>query len=83
MRTERGLVVLEAARQQAGLSVSDLWIACVSLGSMGTITELEAILSGRTRADRHAHNLIAQALNDRFTSMDLDHPVAYFDDPPT
>lgn len=72
--------LLETARQQAGLSVLELWLAYFALGGLAMLGDLEAILAGRTRVERHDHDLLALALNERFLDMDLDHPVPYFAD---
>lgn len=71
------VLVLEAARQQAGLSVLELWLAYFALGGMATVPEVEAILAGMERPGIRDHDLLALALNERFSEMDLDHPVQY------
>lgn len=71
-------ISFETARQQAGLSAIELWLAYFSLGGLATPGDLESILAGRTRADRRDHDLLSLALNERFLDMDLDHPMPYF-----
>lgn len=71
-------ISLETARQQAVLSVAELWLAYFTLGGLATPGDIEAILAGRTRADQREYDLLALALNERFADMDLDHPVPYF-----
>lgn len=74
--------VLERARIDVGLSVSDLWFRYFALGGMGTALEVEGYLLGALEADEHDHDLLAVALNERFSELGGDHPVAYVDDQP-
>jgi hypothetical protein len=70
---------LEVARQQAALSMSELWFAYLGLGGMAMPAELHACayVLGVARPDRHEYNVLALALNERFADMELDHPVPY------
>lgn len=72
--------VLEAYRRDAGLSHSELWLRYFELGGMSTCFQLEACLHGALRPTSHDHDVIAHALNERFTELGEDHPVAYSDD---
>jgi hypothetical protein len=72
--------MLEAARLQAGLTTGELWLRCFSLGGSGNFVQLQSFLTGRERPARLQYNIIAQALNERFQELDLDHPVPYFED---
>lgn len=74
---------LENARQQSGLTMAELWFACVGLGGTAMPPELYAYVQGRSTPARHEYNVVAQALNERFADMDLDHPVPYFNEPET
>jgi hypothetical protein len=74
--------VLEQARIDVGLSVGDLWYRYFALGGMGTVLEVEGYLLGALVADGHDHDLLAVALNERFSELGGDHPVAYADDQP-
>ena len=80
MSGHRSSDVLEAARHRSGYSVIELWIAYFSVGGRASVADVQAILAGRAEADRRDHDRLAQALNDRFVDMALDHPVPYFDD---
>lgn len=71
---------LENARQQSGLSMVELWFACVGLGGTAMPPELSEYVLGRSTPDRREYNVVAQALNERFNDMELDHPVPYFDE---
>jgi hypothetical protein len=69
--------ILEAARQQAGLSHRDLWIAYCALGGMAGPEALDAYLLGNAIPDRVEYDVIAQTLNDCFVGAGADHPVPY------
>lgn len=70
----------EAARQQAGMSVAELWVGQLAIGGMMSPSQLEAILAGTLVADDHDHDALAQALNDRLTDLGVDDRVTYSDD---
>jgi hypothetical protein len=44
---------------------------------MSTGFELEAILYGALTPTTHNHDIIAHAINERFSELGGDHPVAY------
>jgi hypothetical protein len=69
--------VLDSYRQEAGLSHSELWLRYFELGGMSTGFELEAYLSGALVPASFDRDLIAHALNERFTELGADHPVTY------
>ena len=72
--------VLEKARRTLNLSISDLWFRYFSLGGMSTALEVEAFLYGALIAEPHNRDLLAVALNERFSEIGQDHPLAYADD---
>jgi hypothetical protein len=78
--TARAGEVLERARQQADLPVEQLWVQCQGIGSHVSPDGLEAILAGTVAPTSEQHDEIAQALNDTFVDLGLDHPVPYSDD---
>lgn len=71
---------LEQARRQAGLSQGDLWFRYFGLGGMSSALEMEAYLYGALKASDRDRDLIAVALNERFSELGGDHPVPYTDD---
>lgn len=73
---------LEQARCTLGLSLDDLWMRYFALGGMSTALELEAYLFGALVAAPHEHDLLAVALNERFSELGGDHPVPYQGDAP-
>ncbi|MFP5318989.1 MAG: hypothetical protein ACLGI2_11940 [Acidimicrobiia bacterium] len=67
--------VLEAARVQASMSVSDLWLAYFALGGEMRPDGLRSYLADGT--GRVEYDIVAQALNERFSDLGADHPVPY------
>jgi hypothetical protein len=74
--------VLDVYRRDADLSHPELWLRYFELGGMSTGLQLEAVLYGALRPSDHDHDLIAHALNERFTELGGDHPVPYAEDEP-
>ena len=68
---------LEAARRELGLSVADLWFRYFALGGMSPALEVEAILFGALLTNAHNREVLAVALNERFSELGKDHPVPY------
>ena len=71
---------LERARQELGLSMGALWIRYFGLGGMRDPLEVEAVLFGALVADVEDLDLLAVALNERFSELGRDHPLPYSDD---
>jgi hypothetical protein len=74
------LNVLDTYRQAAGLTHGELWLRYFELGGMSTGFEVEAILYGLAIPGIRDHDVIAHALNERFSELGADHPVAYLAD---
>jgi hypothetical protein len=72
--------VLDQARQDADLSHGELFLRYFELGGMSSSLELEAFCYGALRPSAHDYEVIAHALNERFSELGRDHPVAYSDD---
>jgi hypothetical protein len=71
---------LEKARRGLSLSVSDLWWRYFAIGGMSTELEIEAILYQALIPTDTDHDMLAVALNERFSELGRDHPVPYSDD---
>jgi hypothetical protein len=71
---------LETARLALGLSVAQLWLDCFGLGGNLGPRALEGFLSGRTAVNDYEHDVVTQALNERFADRAADHPLAYADE---
>jgi hypothetical protein len=69
--------VLDAYRQEAGLSHQELWLRYLERGGIGNGTDVEAIVCGVLVPSDHDHDVIALALNERFMELGRDHPVPY------
>lgn len=72
--------VLDVYRRDARLSREELWLRYFELGGMSTSLQLEAFLCGVLQPTAHEHNLIAHALNERFSELGGDYPVPYAED---
>ena len=68
---------LDGYRQEAGLSHGELWLRYFEMGGMSTAFELEAFLLGVLVPSGYDHDVIAQALNERFVELGGNHPVPY------
>lgn len=65
------------ARDDAGLSAPELWRRYVELGGMSSSDEVESILRLEVLPTLHDHDVLAHALNERFSELGRNHPVAY------
>jgi hypothetical protein len=72
--------VLDRARKDAGLTHGELFERYFALGGMASALQVEAFCYGALRASSHDHDLVAHAINERFSELGGDHPVAYHDD---
>jgi hypothetical protein len=72
--------MLDLYRQVAELSFEELWMRYFELGGMSTALQLEGFLYGALQPIPHDHDVIAHALNERFTERGGDHPVPYAED---
>lgn len=72
--------LLERARQGLDLSVSDLWWRYFAIGGISTELELEAILYKALIPSPVDLDMLAVALNERFSELGGDHPLPYSDD---
>lgn len=77
---ENQIDLLERARKGLGLSVSDLWWRYFAIGGMSTELEIEAIMYRALVPSRPDCDLLAVALNERFSELGGDHPLPYSDD---
>lgn len=75
-----GVGILEQARRDVDMSVDDLWMRYFALGGMSTALEIEAYLLGALLPANHERDVIAVALNERFSELGGDHPVPYSSD---
>lgn len=72
--------VLEQGRLDVGLSHGELWFRYFELGGMSTALEVEAYLYAALEPTLHDRDLLAAALNERFSELGGDHPIPYSED---
>ena len=73
---------LGAARDLLGLSLPQLWLDYLGLGGSLPPAVIDAALTGRLELGDHDHDLLVQALNERFVDLAQDHPLLYADELP-
>ena len=71
---------LDQARHDAHLSESELFLRYFALGGMSTSLQVEAFLLGALVPSPHDHDVLAQALNERFSELGGNRPVPYSGD---
>jgi hypothetical protein len=76
-RPTDGLDVLDAYRQEAGLSHQELWLRYFERGGCSKRSDVEAILCGLLVTSDHDHDVIALTLNERFVELGMGYPVPY------
>jgi hypothetical protein len=70
---------LDAGRQLAGLSVTDLWVDYIGLGG----TASESVLTGYLGSDlvpAREHDLVALAINERLSDLGIERRLAFRED---
>ena len=73
---------LEAARARLGLPLAQLWLDYLALGGNLLPATVGAALSGGGGLGDHDHDVLVQALNERFVDRAQNHPLAYADELP-
>jgi hypothetical protein len=71
---------LEQGRVGSGLSLGELILRYFELGGMSSALELEAFLYHALEPTTHDHDVVAQALNERYVELGGNHPVPYWSD---
>lgn len=71
---------MNQARRRLDLSVSDLWWRYFAIGGISTELELDAILHGALTSCGADLDMLAVALNERFSELGGGHPLPYSDD---
>lgn len=69
--------VSEQTRRAAGLSDPALWLRYFGLGGMSTPDQVRSYLRRGAVPSAHDHDVLAQALNERFSELGRNHPVRY------
>ena len=69
--------VLEPARVLARLTLEQLWFNYFAIGGGSSVDRIAEYLSGAAVPSDLEYDHLAQAINDRFVELGLDHPVPY------
>jgi hypothetical protein len=77
MSREPERVSLQTAFEQSDLPLFGLWLRYVGLGGTAPVGDLQAHISGIAVLDTVQHDMLVQALNERFMERELNHPVPY------
>ena len=72
--------VLEAARVQANMADSDVWLAYFAMGGIESPGTLRSFFDGTAAPSAEEYDLLAQVLNEKFMEDGGDHPVPYWDE---
>ena len=73
---------LEQGRIGSGLSLGELFLRYFELGGMSSALQMEAFLYNALEPTSHDHDVVAQALNERYVELGGDHPVPYWSGEP-
>ena len=68
---------LNQARLDLGLSHGELFLRYFELGGMSNPLQLEAFCYGALEPSPHDHDVVAHALNERYTELGRNHPLPY------
>jgi hypothetical protein len=71
---------IDTARRNLKLSVTELWWRYFALGGMSTELEIDAVLFSALVPTVDDCDLLAVAINERFSELGADHPIPYSDD---
>ena len=73
---------LDTARRTLAMSVTELWWRYFALGGMSTELEVDALLHTALIPTGADCDLLAVALNERFSELGKGYPLPYSDDEP-
>jgi hypothetical protein len=69
---------IDLAREQVGLSRTELFVRYFALGGSNDPGAIEAFLEGRTETlERVDYDMLVHAVNERFSELGLNHRVPY------
>ena len=78
--TTASSAVIRSGLQRLSWTVSDLWIATVSVGGSFSRQDVEDLTTGGRAATPIEHDILVAALNDRFVDLGTNHPLATWSD---
>ena len=71
---------LDEFRRESGLSHPEFWLRYFALGGMSAPLEVEAYLCGALAPTDHDRDVLAHALNERFSELGRNYGVPYAED---
>ena len=69
--------LFDAARRSAGWTLDQLWMAYLALGGTFVVFDVDAYLAGLVPWPAAQQDVLACALNERLSDLDLTHRVPY------
>ncbi len=72
---------IATARRELTMTVTELWLAYISVGGNQPLPALQGWLAGATEIPDRDYDFLVQALNDGFADRGENHPMAYSDQP--
>jgi hypothetical protein len=72
--------ILDRASLDAGLTHAELDLRYFELGAMSDALQVEALCYGTLQPDHHDHDVVAHALNERFSEIGRNRLILYSDD---
>ncbi|MBV8221431.1 MAG: hypothetical protein JO325_23440 [Solirubrobacterales bacterium] len=76
----RGGRQIKAGRVALGVSLVELWCLYFALGGSATPAEMADYLEDRLTLPFVEHDMLAHALNERFSAVGMGYPLPYADD---
>jgi hypothetical protein len=67
--------VIREGLQRARWTITDLWVAALSIGGDLSRRDIEQITGGERPATPIEHDILATALNDHFMDLGEAHPI--------
>ena len=71
---------LDSRRRDAKLSVRDVWVDFFANGGTAMPAAVAEYLETGRGLGVHEHDILAQAINDHYIELGLDHPAPYAKD---
>jgi hypothetical protein len=77
MVSSSSMRLLDAARRAVGLTTDQLWVDYFALGGALSKERITDALHGGVDVADGEYNVLAHALNERFETLERNHPVHY------
>jgi hypothetical protein len=69
---------LDTGRRLAGLTIEELWWGYIAFGGTQTMSAMEHQITGAAPLTDVEHDMLAHAINERFTVLGANHPLPYW-----